>query len=205
MYSGAETNIIPTSLYNQNGPRVMNLQKPTMKLTAYGSCQVYVKGLNNPKPKVIQAEVVDVDGSSTIGNISAQSLNLLKLNWAVVVQSNSKSTSQSPKLFNARGKPYPLIKEYLLKEYQHVFTGIGCFPGPPYHIETNPDVSPVQHPPPTADSSPATKCLQGRTFMANTGRHSSVNTWWVYAMGQFSCGHKKVQWHDSLMPGPPWP
>lgn len=132
----------------------MNRQKPTMKLTAYGSCQVYVEGLNNPKPKVIQAEVVDVDGPSTIGNISAQSLNLLKLNWAVAVQSNSKSTSQSPKLFNALGKSYPLIKEYLLKEYQHVFTGIGCFPGPPYHIETNPDVSPVQQPPPTADSSP---------------------------------------------------
>ena len=155
MYSGAETNIIPTSLYNQLGPRVMNLQKPTMKLTTYGgteipnlgSCQVYLKGLNNPKPKVIQADVVDVDGSPIIGNISAQSLNLLKLNWAVAVQSNSKSTSQSPKLFNALGKSYPLIKEYLLKEYQHVFTGIGCFPGPPYHIETNRDVSPVQHPP----------------------------------------------------------
>ena len=86
--SGAETKIIPTSLYNQLGPIVMNLQKPTMKLTAYsgteipnfGSCQVYVKGLNNPKPKVIQAEVVDVNGPPIIGNISAQSANLLKLN-----------------------------------------------------------------------------------------------------------------------------
>ena len=133
----------------------MNLQKPTMKLAAYsgteipnlGSCQVYVKGLNNPKPKVIQAEVVDVGGPPIIGNISAQSANLLKRNWAVAVQSNSKSTSQSPKLFNARGKPHPLTKEYLLKEYQDVFAGIGCFPGPPYRIETNPDVSPVQHPP----------------------------------------------------------
>ena len=126
-----------------------------MKLTAYGgteipnlgSCQVYVKGLNNPKPKVIQAEVVDVDGSLIIGNISAQSLNPLKLNWAVAVQSNSKPTNQFPKLFNARGKPHPLTKEYLLIEYQDVFTGIGCFPGPPYHIETNPDVSPAPHPP----------------------------------------------------------
>lgn len=129
MCPGAETNIIPTSLYNQLDPRVMNLQKPTMKLTAYGgteipnlgSCQVYVKGLHNPKPKVIEAEVVDVHKSPIIGNISAQSLNLLKLNWAVAVQSNSKSTSQSPKLFNARGKPHPLTKEYLLKEYQDVF------------------------------------------------------------------------------------
>ena len=26
-------------------------------------------------------------------------------------------------------------------------TGVGCYPGPPYNIETNPDVPPVQHPP----------------------------------------------------------
>ena len=34
--SGAVTNIIPKSLYNQLSPRITNLQKPTMKLTAYG-------------------------------------------------------------------------------------------------------------------------------------------------------------------------
>ena len=53
--SGAETNIIPKSLYNQLSPRVMNLHKPTMELTVYGgseipnvgSCQVYIKGPNN--------------------------------------------------------------------------------------------------------------------------------------------------------------
>ncbi|XP_022784012.1 techylectin-5B-like [Stylophora pistillata] len=72
--SGAETKIIPTSLYNRLAPRVMNLQKPTTKLTAYGGteipslgiCRVYVKGPNSPEPKVIQAEVVDVDGPPII-------------------------------------------------------------------------------------------------------------------------------------------
>ena len=57
---GAETNIIPNSLYNQ--------LKPTMKLTAYGgtekpnlgSCQVFVRRSNNPYPKSVQAKVVDV-------------------------------------------------------------------------------------------------------------------------------------------------
>ena len=155
--SGAETNIIPKSLYNQLSPRVMNLHKPTMKLTAYGgseipnlgSCQVYIKGPNNPNPKLIQAEVVDVDGPAIIGNMSAQSLNLLKLNWAVSIESTNKTTAQPSKLFDVRGKPhpFPLTKEYLLKEYEDVFTGIGCFPGPPYHIETDQDVPPVQHPP----------------------------------------------------------
>ena len=57
--SGAETNIIPKSLYNQLSPRVMNLHKPTMELTVYGgseipnvgSCQVYIKGPNNWQKK----------------------------------------------------------------------------------------------------------------------------------------------------------
>ena len=138
--SGGET-IVPSSLYNHLRPRVMNLQKPTMKLTAYGgteipnlgSCQVYVKGPNNLKPKEIQAEVVDIDGPPIIGNISAQSLNLLKLNWAVTVESNSKSTIQSPKLFDGRGKPhaFPLTEEYLLKEYQRCLFWCLLFPRPP--------------------------------------------------------------------------
>ena len=46
-----------------------------------------------------------------------------------------------------RGKqnPFPLTKNYLSKEYEDVFTGIGCFPGAPYHIETDSEELPVQH------------------------------------------------------------
>ena len=108
--SGAETNIVSLSLYNQLGP------SGGTEIPNLGSCQVYFKGPNNPKPKVIQAEVTDIDRPPITGNTAAQSLNLLKLNWAVTVESNSKSTSQSPKLFDARGKPhpFPLTKEYLL-------------------------------------------------------------------------------------------
>jgi len=166
--SGAETNIIPKSLYKQLSPETLSLQQPTVKLTAYGgaeipnlgSCQIYVKGPNNSNPRVIQAEVVDVDGPAIIGNMSAQDLNLLKLNWPVTASTNATTQnvvqSEKPmpnantvKLFDIRGKqhPFPLTKDYLLEEYQDVFTGIGCFPGPPYHIETNPDIPPVQHAP----------------------------------------------------------
>ena len=42
---------------------------------------------------------------------------------------------------------FPLTKDYLLKEYEDVFTGIGCYSGAPYHIETDPEVPPVQHAP----------------------------------------------------------
>lgn len=166
-------------LYNQHGPRVMNLQKLTMNLTAYGgtaipnlgSCQVYIKGPNNPKPQVIHAEVVDVDGPPIIGNISMQRLNLLRLNWAIAIESNSKSTSQSPNPnYNPNPKPFfffTLIKEYLLNEYQDVFTSVGCFPRSPYHIETNPDVSPVQL---CTFSTPWRKYMQWRRVARENGQ-----------------------------------
>lgn len=92
-----------------------------------------------------------------------------KLNWSITanqcsdalsshkdthtqqVTQNTKPTHNlhTVKLFDARGKqhPFPLTRNYLLKEYEDVFTGIGCFPGAPYHIEIDPEVSPVQHAP----------------------------------------------------------
>ena len=165
--SGAETNILPKSLYQQLNNGRMGLAQPTMRLSAYGgveipnlgSCQIYVKGPNNPSPKPIQAEVVDVDGPAIIGNMSAQNLNLLKLNWPITANQYSDDLishrgTPTPqvnhtrpthdlhtfRLFDMGGKqhPFPLTKDYLLKEYEDVFTGIGCFPGAPYHIETDP-------------------------------------------------------------------
>ena len=106
-----------------------------MKLTAcggsyipnLGSCQVYIKGPNNPNPKVIQANVADVEGPAIIGNMTAQSLDLLKLNWAVNVERNGKPSTQPIRLLDVPGKPhpYPLTKENILEEYEHIFTGIG--------------------------------------------------------------------------------
>ena len=91
---------------------------------------MYIKGHSNPNPKEVKAEVVDVGGPTIIGNISAQSFNLLKLNWAVAVESKSEPATQPMKLFGVRVKPhpFPLTKEYLLKD---VFTGVGCFSAPP--------------------------------------------------------------------------
>ena len=121
-----------------------------MKLSAYGgtniptmgSCDVYVQAPASPKPHRIKVQVTDADGPAIIGNITAQKLGLLKLNWSV----KSDSSECTPNT-QRKQHPYPITKEYLLKEYTDVFTGIGCFPGPEYHIELDPDVTPVQHPP----------------------------------------------------------
>lgn len=47
---------------------------------------------------------------------------------------------------NGRKHPYPLTKEYLLKEEKDVFTGIGCFPGESFLIDVDGGALLVQHP-----------------------------------------------------------
>ena len=61
------------------------------------------------------------------------------------------------KLYNQHGNPKVTVndkehnlsttKEYILKEYADVFTGIGTLPGPAYHIELKDDYTPVRNPP----------------------------------------------------------
>ena len=128
-----------------------------MRLSAYGgieipnlgSCQIYVKGPNNPSPEPIQTEVVDVDGPAIIGNMSAQNLNLLKLNWPITanqysddlishrgtptpeVAQNTKPTHylHTVRLFDMRGKqyPFPLTKDYLLKNMKTSLQELAAF------------------------------------------------------------------------------
>lgn len=124
--SGAETNIVPRSLYNLICSETTVLEKPSAKLSAYGgtevpnlgSCKMYVQGPHNCEPKQITFEVVDVPGPVIIGNTTARELNLLKLNWPVTA---------TPKSSSGKKHSSPLKKEYLLKEYKDVFTGIGCY------------------------------------------------------------------------------
>ena len=102
--SGAETNIVPRSLYNQICPETTKLEKPTVKLSAYrgteirnlGSCKMYVQGPHNRRPKQITFDVVDVPGPVIIGNTTARELNLLKLNWPMTATPKSSSGERHP-------------------------------------------------------------------------------------------------------------
>ena len=48
---------------------------------------------------------------------------------------------------NGKEHSLPTTKEYILKEYADVFTGIGTLPGPAYYIELKEDYNPVRNPP----------------------------------------------------------
>ena len=48
---------------------------------------------------------------------------------------------------NGKEHRLPTTKEYILREYADVFTGIGTLPGPAYHTELKEDYNPVRNPP----------------------------------------------------------
>ena len=66
------------------------------------------QGSQDPYSKLVQAEIFDVDRPAVIAIMSAQSLNLLKLNRTVAVESNSEPSTQCLKLYDVRGRPHLL-------------------------------------------------------------------------------------------------
>ena len=50
-------------------------------------------------------------------------------------------------ILNGKTHSLPTTKEYLMKEYKDVFSGIGTLPGGPYHIELKENYKAVQHAP----------------------------------------------------------
>ena len=93
-----------------------------------GSHEIYVKVPNNPAPKQIQAEVVVFEGPAIIGNMSAQNLNLLKLNWPITANqcgddpSSHKDTNTYQVIQNTKVTPnLHTIKLFNTSSMQHPF------------------------------------------------------------------------------------
>ena len=67
----------------------------------------------------------------------------------VQVQKHEVVTNKHDPHQNIKGnisKPPTLIstQDQILQEYPDIFEGIGKFPGPPYHIQVDPKVTPKQ-------------------------------------------------------------
>ena len=74
-----------------------------------------------------------------------------KTKTQVQVQKHEVITKTNDQHHNIQGnmsKPPTLItnQEQILQEYPDIFEGIGKFPGPPYHIQVDPKVTPKQTP-----------------------------------------------------------
>ena len=74
-----------------------------------------------------------------------------KTKLQVQVQKHQVITKKEDQHHNSqsnKSKPHTLItnQKQILQEYPDVFEGIGKFPGPPYHIQVDPTVTPKQTP-----------------------------------------------------------
>ena len=86
-----------------------------------------------------------------------QTINHISSNLSLNENNPTKPQKVPAKLHNEHGHSnitisgkehrLPTTKEYILKEYADVFTGIGTLPGPAYHIELKEDYTPVRNPP----------------------------------------------------------
>ena len=61
---------------------------------------------------------------------------------------STQSSKQESTVFNQKQVVPNLVtsKEQILQRYPDVFDGIGCFPGSPYHVQLDPNVTPKQIP-----------------------------------------------------------
>ena len=63
-------------------------------------------------------------------------------------QVNVHVSKEESTVSNQQGTVHKLItsKDQTLQDYSDVFDGVGCFPGPPYHIQVGPSVTLKQTP-----------------------------------------------------------
>ena len=136
--TGAATNVMPMNTYRQLFPPNHKLSNPTAKLVAYGgneipnhgSCTLFFRHRGRRYP--VKFDVTD-SGCLILGLHSCRTMDLIRVNCEV-------KTSPEHETYSA------LTKDKVLKDYSDTFTGIGCFPGDPYHIHLREDAVPVVNP-----------------------------------------------------------
>ena len=137
--TGAATNVLPLDTYSKLFPDSHKLEKATTKLTAYGgkeiqcygTCTLYLR--HRGSKHSVKFNVTD-KGGVMLGYPTCKALDLIRVNCEI--QTNTK-------LKPNKG----LTKKQVLEDYSDVFSGIGCFPGKPYHIQLKEDSVPVVNPP----------------------------------------------------------
>ena len=85
----------------------------------------------------------------TINQISSK-MNVNEETTTNPQRAHTKLCNENNKLTimaNSKEHDLPMTREYILREYADVFTGIRTLPGPAYHIELKEDYTPVRNPP----------------------------------------------------------
>ena len=104
---------------------------------------------------------------------------------------------------NGKTHQLPITKDYILKEYNDVFKGVGTLPGGPYHIRLKEEYRPVQHPPRSGTHSNA-NCIQIRVRETDQGGHHNRSQR-THRVDQLDSTSHEIQWQSKTMPGPQRP
>ena len=146
--TGADTNILPVAHFKGflgNGKSqenfVSKLKPSKVRIVAYGgstvrhygTCEVKIN--HRGRTEYTTAHVTDTTGPVIIGLPTCRRLGLVTLHY---------SLSESP--VDASSGHKITSRSQLLRDYNDVFTGIGCL-DEECHIETDPSVTPIIHPP----------------------------------------------------------
>ena len=133
--SGAMADILPKAVYHTLFPSHHKLGPVKCVMTKYGggvisnlgTCTLYLR--RNHKTYPVDFNVTEDSGPAILSMATCDIMGLLTVNCTVNI-----GTSH-------------MTKDSVFKEYKDIFSGIGHFPGEPYHIELRPDAEPVINPP----------------------------------------------------------
>ena len=90
-----------------------------------------------PRASLITSSAIHTKKTKSTSCVQKQEVSTQRSTHEVAAQM-PRQKSAVPKLVTS--------KEQILHEYPYVFEGIGSFPGPPYHIQIHPSVTPKQTP-----------------------------------------------------------
>ena len=168
----ADVNIMPRSVYQMifNDPKIKQLAPNDISLGVYtdhqvhilGKCNFYMLHPDTKKPHAVTFYVASNERSMLLSCTTLLALDLTQtrpqLDYLPPQAKLITSAADHPDItrktahqVRATVKPKEtlpmnlVMKKADIKEhYQDVFEGVGCFPGPPYHIQLDPKVPPKQ-------------------------------------------------------------
>ena len=151
--TGAACNILPLYKARALFGNALEIRAPTLRLLGYddspvkniGSCSVYIYHGN--KCSKVQCEIADSRGPFLLGREQAMKMGYVNFPSIQAPPVHARPESTIKIVSTGKTHKLPTTKEYLVKEFADVFSGIGTLPGGDYHIQLKKDNRPVQHPP----------------------------------------------------------
>ncbi len=132
--TGAEANVLPLKTFQKLNIRNSPLRPTNTTLIGYGNNRIKTEGKiilsceTTSQKRDLEFCVVDVESPPVLGLKACQQLSLVQ------------------RTIHSIGTSSPITKEELISRYEDNFKGLGKF-SEKYHIELDPTVKPVIHPP----------------------------------------------------------